>query len=731
MRSLVILRGAPGAGKSTWIEKMGLSNYTLSADSIRMLAESPVMTENGYAISQKNDNYVWSLLFELLEKRMSKGEFIIVDATHSRSSDFSRYNKLCERYRYRRYYVDFSDVSIEECKRRNKLRAQYKQVPDKVIDKIYSRLRTQGKTSGWVKVDRDNFWQEIGTKLFNFNKYDEIHIMSDIHGCYTVLKNYLISQYKGNEEINDDNLEKAINDNDMYIFAGDYLDRGIENEQTLRFLIKLSKLSNVLFLEGNHELWLKMYANEDEENIRSRVFLNRTEKEIESIDKAEIRTFCRKLGQMAYFEFDGFKYLVTHGGLSFVPKELQLIATEQLIHGVGDYDVDIDKIFADNFDGVIQIHGHRNTFEIDDVNGKSYNLEGKCEMGGDLRVCVLSKGNYPKMLKIHNDVYKIEQDDEIIEEKKIPRDDDYVKLFQNSKLIKETKLDNNISSFNFTREAFFKKNWNDVTTKARGLFVDMSTGKVIARGYDKFFNIGERRETELSSLSNKFKNKEIVCYKKYNGFLGIMSMVNNELFLATKSTTKGDYADYFKDIFNNSDIDKDALKKYLSGNDVSLTFEVIDPVHDPHIIKYDKPQLVLLDIIDNSFEFNKRPYEEVTELSLKINCPCKEIYKKFNDFRTFHEWYLKETDEDNMSQTNLEGVVIECDGLMTKLKFPYYNFWKFMRKIKDTVSKRKVVKLSSLYNAETNYVYSWLKKQPEDELKKDIIYLRERYENEK
>ena len=62
---------------------------------------------------------------------------------------------------------------------------------------------------------------------------------------------------------------------------------------------------------------------------------------------------------------------------------------------------------------------------------------------------------------------------------------------------------------------------------------------------------------------------------------------------------------------------------------------------------------------------------------------------------------------------------------------PQNNFWKFMRKIKDTVSKRKVVKLSSLYNAETNYVYSWLKKQPEDELKKDIIYLRERYENEK
>ena len=102
MRSLVILRGSPGAGKSTWINEMGLKNYTLCADDIRMLVESPILTENGCRISQKNDNYVWSLLCELLEKRMSRGEFVIVDATHSRSSDFSRYNSLCEKYRYRR-----------------------------------------------------------------------------------------------------------------------------------------------------------------------------------------------------------------------------------------------------------------------------------------------------------------------------------------------------------------------------------------------------------------------------------------------------------------------------------------------------------------------------------------------------------------------------------------------------------------------------------------------------
>ena len=118
MRNLIILRGSPASGKSTYIKEHNLENYTLSADNIRLLFESPIIVPDKLhrVISQKNDSYVWALLFELLEKRMARGELVVVDATHSRSSDFSRYNKLCERYRYRRYYLDFSDVSIDECK---------------------------------------------------------------------------------------------------------------------------------------------------------------------------------------------------------------------------------------------------------------------------------------------------------------------------------------------------------------------------------------------------------------------------------------------------------------------------------------------------------------------------------------------------------------------------------------------------------------------------------------
>ncbi len=718
MRSLVILRGSPGSGKSTWIQKMNLENYTLCADTIRLLVESPIIVPDKKCrvISQKNDNYVWQLLFELLEKRMSRGEFVVIDATHSRSSDFSRYNKLCERYRYRKYYVDFSDVPIEECKRRNLLREEYKRVPDSVIDKMYSRLKTQPKTSGWVEIDKNNFWNEIGIKLFDFNNYEKINVFGDIHGCFNPLKEYF-DKYPYNE-------------NEMYIFCGDYLDRGLQNKETLLFLMDLSLKKNTLFLEGNHERWLNYYSLDELENVKSKIFIKRTIPQIIDVDKKSIREFYRKIGQLAYFEYDKKRYLITHGGISYVPEELQLVATEQFIHGVGDYNVQIDEVFNGNEKNtdVIQIHGHRNIFEVDGTEC-SYNLEGKVEFGGNLKVLQLSKGNKPLMIKIKNDYYGSQEEINEFSECRAKINIPMLEQLKNSNDIKETKLKNNISSFNFTRNAFYSKKWNECTCKARGLFVDTEKDKVVARGYEKFFNVNERKETELEHLMVKFKDK-IICYKKENGFLGILSYVNNELFFASKSTNEGEFAQYFKNIYDKSNINKLELENYLKNNDVSLTFEVIDVENDPHIIEYNESKLVLLDIIHNDYEFKREPYEKVQELSKLINCECKSIYVEFNNVRDFHKWYLENTNEDDMSKEDIEGVVIECSGIMTKLKFPYYNFWKYMRRIKEQVLHKSNVKLSGLYNALANYFYAWAKKQDEEILKKDIITLRKMFYEE-
>ena len=699
---------------------MGLEGYTLCADNIRTMVESPIMVANEThrVISQENDTYVWNLLYELLEKRMQKGEFVIIDATHSRSTDFSRYNKLCERYRYRKYFVDFSDVPIEECKRRNKLREDYKQVSDNVINKIYSRLKTQGKTSGYVEASQDHFWETVGTRIFNFDKYKNVHIFGDVHGCFEPLREYF-EKYPYNVE-------------DGYVFTGDYLDRGIQNKETLEFILSMYQKPNVLLLEGNHECWLRDYAFDEPELIKSHEFMKKTLPQIIEIQTKDIRDLCRKLGQIAFFNYRGKVYIVSHGGIPYVPDQLQLIATEQFVKGVGDYNVSIDEIFDKNYSGVTQVHAHRNTYEIDEVNKHSFNLEGKVEFGGFLKVLQLKDNGEQEIIKIKNEIFRETRNEEEPKELSVQETSNLQMLekLRQSCDIRETQLGKGISSFNFTRNAFFGKHWDEITTTARGLFVDTNTGKIVARGYKKFFNINEKRETELEHLLVKFKDQKITLYKKENGFLGIMSWVNNEMFLASKSTNQGEFAGYFKTLYEQSDIDKIKVEKYLRENDVTLVWEVIDIENDPHIIEYPKSKIVLLDIIHNQYEFKREPYEKVVELAKEIGCECKTIYKEFDNVREFHHWYIANTDEEDLSKTDIEGVVVECGNIMTKLKFPYYNFWKLMRKTKEQVARGSGVKLSKMYNATANYFLHWLKEQTKEVQQQDIITLRKKFEEE-
>ena len=163
--------------------------------------------------------------------------------------------------------------------------------------------------------------------------------------------------------------------------------------------------------------WLYYYAIDEIENIHSNEFKKYTIPQIYNMNMSDIRNFYRKLGQMAYFNFDGNNYIVSHGGIPYIPNEdggLLTIATNQLIKGVGTYNDNIDEIFATNYKNknTIQAHAHRNIFEIDDSEGLSYNLEGKVEFGGNLKVLQLSKGKKPQMIKIQNNVYKIMDDQE-------------------------------------------------------------------------------------------------------------------------------------------------------------------------------------------------------------------------------------------------------------------------------------------------------------------------------
>lgn len=719
MRNLVVLRGCPGAGKSTWIKENGLEPYTLSPDNIRMMASAPVLTTEGtdMTISQENETYVWSLLYELLEKRMQNGDFTIIDATHSRSTDFSRYNDLCSTYRYRKYVVSFTDVPKEVCIERNHNRDAYKRVPDNVIEKMYARFATQNKTSGWVDVPRDKFWEVFSNKVYDYNEYNQVHVIGDIHGCYEPLKEYIMKT--SNKKDKQEKLKDYLNEEDAYIFVGDYLDRGIQNKEVLEFICDIYEMRNVLLLEGNHERNMWYWANEQDSEIKSKEFMMRTVPQIKDIDPSMMRQLYRRLGQMAHIKFGNNEYLITHAGLNTVPEYIQLVSTSQFIRGVGVFRTPIDELFMKNTNGkTVQIHGHRN-IEDNTFNEipYSFSLEDRVEFGGNLVAMRITKDGGHFIERIKNNVFRVETEEERIENLRSQtlNMENVVDRLRHNDNIKEKELGNNISSFNFTHKAFQKGKWNKETVKSRGLFINTETNKIVARGYEKFFNINEQESSKLFNLKRLFEdNDEVVAYKKYNGFLGILSYYDDKLQFHSKSSNVGEYAQYFKDLFYKQfdENQVSCIEEYLKNNDMSMTFEVIDLENDPHIIDEKRSRVVLLDIIRNELEFSKIPYEEVkmrAELWKLKEDEYKQIYTKFDNYRQLTEFYEKHKDENNLVDTDIEGVVIEAGTFMTKLKFSYYSFWKLMREVADKTLRGSNVEYRKLFNATSNYFYKFCK----------------------
>lgn len=676
MRVLLLLRGSAGVGKSTYIKEHDLEQYALSADNIRLMCQSPVLqTDGSVAISQTNEKLVWNLMFQMLEARMQRGEFVVIDATNSKTQDINRYKDMAKTYRYRMYCVDMTGVPIDECKWRNKLRPPYKQVPDEVIEKMYSRFETQQVPTGVTVIQPDEL-DTIWYKPANFDRYNRIHHIGDIHGCNTVLQEYL---------------KDGMHDDELYIFCGDYIDRGIENVEVIKFLFNIMDKPNVILLEGNHERWLWYWAHGG--TSQSKEFENVTRRQLEAggLDTKVARMLYRKLNQCVYYRFGEKTVLVTHGGLSLIPDNLTKVASEQMIRGVGRYGdyLDVAATFDQTMpENTYQIFGHRNTEDSPiAMSDRCFNLEGAIEQGGCLRAVVLdADGFHPVM--IQNTVFR--QREEVApvgytaEEKSVM---DVVDKLRQNRYIYEKQL-GNISSFNFTRDAFYDKKWNEQTTKARGLFIDTANGIVVARSYPKFFNVNERPETRFGMLQYKLKFP-VTVYVKENGFLGMVSYnpETDDFFIARKSTTEGDFAGWLRDMFFKNVKNPDKLKDYLKRKNVTLVFECVDMANDPHIIKYDTSHLFLLDVVKNQLDFEKLPYTQVVELGNEYGFEVKTRAVQLQNWHEFRDWYNDVLAEDyQFNGRIIEGFVVEDSvGFMVKIKLDYYKLWKHMRGVAQSV----------------------------------------------
>ena len=726
MRTLLLLRGIQASGKSTWIKENNLEPYTLSADNIRLNIANPVLLEDGsYEISQKYNKVTWELLYKYLEMRMQNGDFTIIDATHSDLKLLNKYKDLASTYKYTMYCLEF-DVPLEEALKRNKERDNYKYVPERVIERTYETIKNNEKFPSALKKI-ESIGEIINFYTADVNQYEKVVIIGDIHSCAEPLKEVL----------------KDFNEETLYIFVGDYFDRGIQPVETFNIILDLLEKPNVILIEGNHEeKSMKKFIYDEEKYTKS--FEETTllpllkEYDVDYV-RASLKKIYKKLRQCFAFEFRGKKFLCTHGGLPLVPK-LTLVSAKEMIHGVGKYETEIGEIYSENYkkglcQGFIQVHGHRGVND----GQFSYCLEDRVEFGGELKVLTIDNEGKIKKTGIKNSVYnkglKLPMSG-TVEKVEFNTANELINEMIRHQFITVKECEHNLISLNFNREAFNKKKWNDLTIKARGLFVDKDSGEVKIRSYNKFFNFGERH-VNLGYLK-KYATYPIRAFKKYNGFLGLASVVNNEVVLTSKSVTSGKYKDIFQDIWNKVESEvRELLKQTMIENNCTAVFEVVSPEYDPHIIKYDKEHLYLLDFIENKLDLDTHNIDlEFSEnLMKKVEFSSDLLTKKeeLTRLENYDELYNFLAEKEK-SLEEFEGYVL-CDnsGFMFKFKLPYYNLWKtrraWLERYRSALVKGKKVEVTE--KDEHRHFKKFLLKLGKDKLQElSIIDVRELYEKE-
>ena len=707
MRVLYCTVGMPASGKSTTLENLELNDYIISSDKIRELVsgyaykylpnENNKLGTNGIVtknLSNKKDHQVWKMLYDIVEHRMKQGETIFIDSTMLFKGAFKTINKLRKKYYYRVHLIDFrhqnTNVTFDEVVEHNltlERQRDHKVVPEDVLADYWKREenvilpKTLNPLVGTSLTGiEDSIYRSLEWKEAIHKPSSRTIVIGDVHGCYTALK-----------EAMDDLGTPEDNPDDNYVFVGDYLDRGLENDKVFNWLYNRLNLPNLILLRGNHERHLEHFVQGAK--ITNKGFQSKTLPQLEraGFDRKEIDKFVRRLQDMYIFYNNSEQVVVTHAGLPDTmlkyPNDYVLLPESVVVDGIGGFKADVDEINKLSYSSIKQVHGHRNEFfHTANSEDNTINLEQRVERGGNLAIAVFSKSGIAiKLYK--NNVY----DSEILEDTDIDlsnaSDCQIKKALNHSHNIKVSKVDDGLYANNFTREAFERRNWNTLSVTARGLFNDDS-GKVIMRGFNKFFELGECEETSLDNIFANHKGN-VTLTKKENGFLLLLGLYKGNLKVMTKGGNSN-MAAMGTELINQIS-DPGEVQKWLSNHpNKTVLCECVYPGKDSHMVKYDRPTLYVLNVVNDEYEERYFP-ELVKDFSDTVNgfTPVETV--SFNNTKQDIFELNKEINDDNtfLNYINQEGFVgVFLDGYHFKIKTRWY---KTMKEFKHYLGKHGVI----------------------------------------
>lgn len=188
----------------------------------------------------------------------------------------------------------------------------------------------------------------------------------------------------------------------------------------------------------------------------------------------------------------------------------------------------------------------------------------------------------------------------------------------------------NLTIWNYTEDVQYRNRWNKITLACRGLIIDIETGEVIARPWEKFFNFGQ--------MDNRIESTAPVeVTDKVDGSLGILyqrpdvtkfdgTVLPGEWAIATRGSFASEQALHATELLNTKyeDFIVDRVGAYWLERNTYL-FEIVYPSNRIVVNYGDMDDLVMLGAVDKKWGDYYGPTEAAAQLAWPG--PVTEVWK--------------------------------------------------------------------------------------------------------
>ena len=309
--ALVVLVGASGSGKSTFAGRHFLPTEVVSSDQCRGLVGDDETDQSVTAAA-------FSLLHEIVDRRLEVGRLTVVDATNIKREDRKPLLELARKWDVLTAAIVF-DLPIEVCFDHNRIRSD-RTTPEYAIRRQHKAVSRSKKALPKERFNRVHIIDSVEdfdraelsrSKLWTDRRDDSgpFDIIGDIHGCDAELVRLL--DRLGYDV---DRSPVAHPDGRRVVFLGDLVDRGPGSDRVLEIAMSMTKHGSAICVLGNHENKLGRALSGRNVTVSHGLAETLEQLEAGSPDfKDEVGSFIG--GLVSHYILDGGDLVVAHAGL--------------------------------------------------------------------------------------------------------------------------------------------------------------------------------------------------------------------------------------------------------------------------------------------------------------------------------------------------------------------------------------------------------------------------------